>query len=201
MNHVLPILEHYHLLGMFCMLLACGFGFPLPEDVILISGGFLAQRDHSPLWPAFVVAYFGVIMGDSVMYWIGHHLGHRLLTSRYLRFIFPPERRERVQVIFQKWGSLAVLGGRFAAGFRAAIFLTAGAMRLPYKIFFICDTLAAIASVPLWILIGYKSSEHIGGVLEFIGEAKFYFIGGTAIVILLYVLYRFLKRPGDAEST
>jgi len=197
LDAVLPILEHYHLVGMFAMLLACGFGFPMPEDIILITGGFLAYRDHGPIWPAFIVAYVGVIIGDSTMYFIGRHLGYRLLNSKRLRFIFPPERRDKVEAVFQKWGSLAVLGGRFAAGVRSAIFLTAGAMKLPYRVFFICDTLAAMASVPLFILLGYKFSEHINDVLHFVRRGKFYFIAAAAALIATYVVYRLIKRPAN----
>lgn len=191
---ILPILQEYHLLGMFLMLLACGFGFPLPEDVVLIAGGFLAQQEKGALWPSIVVAYFGVLMGDSVMYFIGRKVGTRLLDSKRLHFFFPPKRRAKVEKVFQKWGAYAVLIGRFAAGVRAAVFLTAGAMKVPYRLFFVCDTIAAMASVPLFLWVGYKFSEHLDEVFGFLKQAKLYLLAVGAVALLIYVIYRLIKK-------
>lgn len=205
LDQILPILEQFHLLGMFVLLLACGFGLPMPEDIILISGGILAQRENASLWPSFLVAYVGVIMGDSIMYFLGYRYGHRLLDTRFGRMMLPPARRVKVEKVFQKYGRWTVLGGRFAAGIRAGVFLTAGTMRVPYRIFFICDTIAALASVPLFILLGYKFSQNIDRLFELLEQGKVYVGIALALALLGYLIYRRVRKTAppahEAQAT
>lgn len=195
METVLPILQKYHLLGMFVMLLACGFGFPLPEDVVLIAGGFLAsEQPQGSILQSVIVAYCGVIIGDSIMYYIGYRLGHRVLTWPRLRFLFPPERRARVERAFQKWGAYAVFFGRFAAGIRAAVFLTAGSMRIPYRTFFVFDSLAAMLSVPLFIWLGFEFAAHREQLFSVIATIKIYLLIALVLALVTYLFYRAIKR-------
>ena len=186
----MPFIQEYHLLGIFVALLACGFGFPMPEDVILIAGGILAQQEGQAIWPSVVVAYFGVIIGDGVMFTIGRKLGTRLLDHRRLQTIFSPARRARVEALFTRWGAYAVFAGRFAAGVRAMVFMTAGAMKVRYSLFLVFDSLAAMLSVPLFIWVGSKFGEN----LEAIKRAKLV-VGGIALgVLLIYFGWRTWRR-------
>jgi membrane protein DedA with SNARE-associated domain len=196
-EQILPFIQEYHLLGIFVALLACGFGFPMPEDVILIAGGILAQQEGASIWPSVVVAYFGVIIGDGVMFTIGRRLGTKLLDHKKLHRIFSPARRARVENLFSKWGAYAVFAGRFAAGVRAMVFMTAGAMKVRYSLFFVFDSLAAILSVPLFIWVGSKFGEN----LEAIKRAKLV-VGGVVIgLVLLYTGYKLWKKRRDRQAS
>ena len=59
----------YAYLAVFGMLLACGLGLPLPEDITLVAGGYtvyLAQLKHLDgpyLLPMIVVGLCGVMCG------------------------------------------------------------------------------------------------------------------------------------------
>ena len=37
-------IEHFTYLGLFVILMLCGLGLPMPEDVALLVGGFLAHE-------------------------------------------------------------------------------------------------------------------------------------------------------------
>jgi membrane protein DedA with SNARE-associated domain len=39
---LLPIFTEYGYVAVFLVLLACGFGLPLPEDITLVAGGVIA---------------------------------------------------------------------------------------------------------------------------------------------------------------
>jgi membrane protein DedA with SNARE-associated domain len=49
----------------FAILLAAGFGLPLPEDIPLVMGGVLVHRGQADLATMIVVGYLGIIVGDS----------------------------------------------------------------------------------------------------------------------------------------
>jgi membrane protein DedA with SNARE-associated domain len=166
----------------------------MPEDVILIAGGILAQQEKASIWPSVAVAYAGVIIGDGIMFTIGRRLGTRLLDHPRLQRIFSAQRRTRVEALFTRWGAYAVFAGRFAAGVRSMVFMTAGAMKVRYSLFFIFDSLAALISVPLFIWVGAQFGEN----LEAIKKAKLVLlgvIGGLALIYFGYRLYKARRKP------
>ena len=42
-------IEHFTYVGLFVILMLCGLGLPMPEDVALLAGGFLAHQGHHAL--------------------------------------------------------------------------------------------------------------------------------------------------------
>ena len=78
----------------FGVLVLCGFGFPMPEDVVLVTGGVLAWME-SPLETITIadmvrdpglqqmvlVGLAGILAGDSVIYWLGRRLGVRVSAA------------------------------------------------------------------------------------------------------------------------
>jgi membrane protein DedA with SNARE-associated domain len=53
---LMPIFTEYGYLAVFVMLLICGFGVPVPEDVTLVTGGVIAGLGHADVltaiaWP------------------------------------------------------------------------------------------------------------------------------------------------------
>lgn len=155
-----PLLEYFQgspvaLIGLLTLLILCGLGLPIPEDIILLTTGVLVREAGGSWILASVVMYAGVLAGDSLAFLMGRHLGKRLLASRWaLRFI-PPCKQQRIQDLFRRYGSTVYFVARFLPGLRAAIFCSAGAMKAKYLRFVFFDGLAALVSVPLFVWLGY----------------------------------------------
>jgi membrane protein DedA with SNARE-associated domain len=117
--------------AVFGLLLAAGFGFPLPEDVPLIAGGVLAWL-ASPLEKAVfpgmladpglqgmvAVGLAGILVGDSVIYWAGRAFGRRVAEVWPFRRIITPEKLERVERLLRQRGNVVVVVARFLPGRR-----------------------------------------------------------------------------------
>ena len=76
-QHLIQVGGYFVLFG---LLFACGLGFPLPEDIpLLLAGYFVAQVPGTPgkmyLLPAAIVAWTGILAGDSVLYSLGRRYG------------------------------------------------------------------------------------------------------------------------------
>jgi membrane protein DedA with SNARE-associated domain len=155
-----PLLEYFQgspvaLIGLLTLLVLCGLGLPIPEDIILLTTGVLVRESGGSWLLASLVMYAGVLAGDSLAFLMGRHLGKRLLASRWaLRFI-PPCKQQRIQALFRRYGSTVYFVARFLPGLRAAIFCSAGAMKAKYLRFVFFDGLAALVSVPLFVWLGY----------------------------------------------
>lgn len=146
----------------FGILVACGLGFPLPEDVPLIATGYLVWDMTLEAFPAFLVTMLGVLIGDSILFFLGKNLGMKMLEKPRVQKLFRPEKIRRTKAYFRKYGEKIVFFARFVAGFRAVAFFMAGAMKMRYVRFILLDGIAALISVPVWIAIGYGLGYYLG---------------------------------------
>jgi membrane protein DedA with SNARE-associated domain len=158
----------------FLILVLCGFGLPMPEDVVLVTGGVIAWL-ASPLDEVSVRAMAhdrglqamvalgvgGILAGDSAIYWLGRRLGTHIAEHRFLRRVVPPEKMERVETLLRRRGRIVVMVARFLPGLRAPTYFTVGHSRLPFWQFIVFDGLAAIVSAPLWVCLGFWFGSDI----------------------------------------
>ena len=117
------------------ILLLCGLGLPIPEDISLIAAGYFSYKGVLDVHTAFAVCFAAVLAGDTMAFFLGRFFGRRVLASPFARRYFTPRRQLRVRAYFRKFGSKVVLIGRFTPGFRFTIFFTAGTLHLRPSVF------------------------------------------------------------------
>jgi membrane protein DedA with SNARE-associated domain len=176
----------------FGILVACGLGVPLPEDVSLILGGFLVYRGSANLFLMVATGFLGILSGDSIIFWAGRRLGNRARSDhgRFLRRLLTPARRAKVEALFARHGEKIVVAARFMPGVRAVTFFTAGSAGMPYPRFICFDGLAALASAPAFVFLGFRFGRQLQRVIELLKRFQI----GTAVVIVVgvgaWLLYR-----------
>ena len=173
-------IEHFTYVGLFVVLMLCGLGLPLPEDVALLAGGFLVHRGvtHYPMTLA--VALVGVVAGDNSLFFLGRRFGTGLV--RYFGINRPGTKIQidRIRDFMERHGHRAIFYARFLAGLRALIYLSAGSFGVTPARFFMYDLLGALISVPIVVSIGYL----FGGQLE----VAIHYVGGFERVIWVVVV-------------
>ncbi len=152
--------------GLFLVLFAAGLGLPIPEEVAVLAGGALSHARIAHWWIALPVCIAGVLAGDVVLYTVGHHWGERILKWRIVRWVLSREREEALTAAYRRHGAKVVFTARHVMGVRAAAFLTAGIVRIPFWKFLGVDTLAACVSVPLGFFLGYLATDQLERVLR-----------------------------------
>src|SRR5262252_2821920 len=159
---------------LFTILLLCGFGLPIPEDISLIAAGYLSYPNREQfqgvqlnVHMAFAVCFAAVLAGDTIAFFFGRRYGRRVLASNLARRYFTPKRQLRTRAYFRKFGSKVVLVGRFTPGLRFTIFFTAGTLHVRPSVFFIYDFAAAAFSVPVLVYIAYFFGSQIDRVVSY----------------------------------
>lgn len=186
----------------FFVLVACGLGVPLPEDVSLILGGFLAHKGAASLPVMMFVGFAGILVGDSLIYLAGRRLGGRVGRSPggFFGRLITPEKRARVEGLFAKHGEKIVMIARFMPGVRALTYFTAGSAGMRFTHFIVWDGLAALASAPIFVWLGY----HFGGELEVlydrVKDGQFIVLGALAVVGLALFAWRKRKAALAARA-
>ena len=105
------------------------------------------------------VGLAGILLGDSIIFRAGQTMGERLLETRLGKHI-PGERIQRTIFLFEKHGAKFIMVARFLPGVRAVTYFVAGTSGVPYWKFLLYDGIAACASAPAWVLLGYWAGKH-----------------------------------------
>jgi membrane protein DedA with SNARE-associated domain len=155
-------------LALLALLLLTGLGSPIPEDLLLLVGGYLVFIG-ALTWPlTLAIGLAGVVGSDLLLYSAGRHLAWRPRRSLEAR-VLSPVRLRRVTQWFARFGALAVFGARLIPGTRALVFVTAGLQGLPASRFLIYDGLGALIWVPLVLLVGHRLGDRVGDLNALLG--------------------------------
>lgn len=156
----LTFINEYKEAAIFLILLACGLGLPVPEDITLITGGVLAMQNSSNPFEMIIVCMFGVLIGDFIVFNLGYLFGEKVTSNKMFKKVLNQKNMTFINVFYEKYGIAFLFVGRFLPGLRMPIFLFAGIFRKVKRITFLSvDGLASVLSVPIWVLLGY----HFGG--------------------------------------
>lgn len=170
----------YGYAAVFFVLVICGFGVPIPEDLTLVTGGVISGMGYTNPHIMFAVGMLGVLVGDGIMFAAGRIWGQKILRFKPIARIMTPKRYEQVQEKFDKYGNWVLFVARFLPGLRTAVFVTAGISRkVSYLRFLIMDGLAALISVPVWIYLGEYGAHNIDWLM-----AKMHSLQSGIFVIL-----------------
>lgn len=192
-SSLLDFFLEYGYFAVFGVLILCGFGLPVPEDVTLVAGGVISAFGKTNVHLMFLVGMAGVMIGDSVVFLGGYFKGSTIREWEIVKKYLNEERFEVVQEKFSKYGKWVVFMARFMPGLRTPIFFTAGfSKKVSFLRFFITDFLAAIISVPVWVYLGHFLANNFDELFQWVhrGQILIFILLGIAILAIVIVYYR-----------
>lgn len=194
------------------IMIACAFGFPLPEEVTILSVGVLAYMASQPhnfpppypgakgidVYEAAVVCFIAVVLSDMLVYFLGRKYGPQLKKWRITQRLLTPEALLKIETWTARYGMWAAAAFRFTPGLRFPGFWACGMAGLSPWRFLVADGGAALISVPTQIILVATYGESIFGYLK---QMKVIVFSLIAFVVLLYFLRRFLTMRRKRPST
>jgi membrane protein DedA with SNARE-associated domain len=200
----------YTLAWWFGLLASAAIGNPVPEEVLIVSAGVhAASMDrYGPLrFLVLPTVLAGALLADVLLYVLGRLFGARLLETRWMQRLAPPEKRERIHENFHHYGFVIFALGRMVPGIRTTLFLTAGTMRLSLVRFCLADGLGALLGGSLFFFLGYALGSQFLELIESweasIAPYKAVLLILLLVAVIAYLTYSFLRRPiptGDPEE-
>jgi membrane-associated protein len=175
-------------------------GFVLPGETVAVLGGVAARLGNVPLAGVLAVVVVAAIVGDTVGYEIGKHLGTRVLRMDFLQ-----ERKSRIekaQEFLARRGGSAVFLGRWVAFFRAVMPALAGTARMPYRKFVVWNAAGGIVWGVAVVLLGYLAGLAYKKI-EGASHTVAYVVLGVVVVGLIgwYVRRHLRERNEDRAGT
>jgi membrane-associated protein len=147
---------------------------PFPGDLATVIGAFVAV--HGQIEPPLliVVTSAASVLGAGVDYAAGVWLKNHIDRSKHswVHRLLPPEKLERIEAQYRRWGVGLVLVNRFLPGTRAFIFVFAGVSRIPLGRTLMAGGLSAVAWNALLIALGYKVGENRERLFELVSRIQ-----------------------------
>ena len=184
---------------------------PIPSEVIIPFGGFLASTGEFSLFWVWIAGTIGSVAGAIVLYYLGWFAGdvviRRFLRS-YGKWIAISEKDyDRSLGIFRKYGEWIVLFGRVIPLVRSLVSIPAGAERMPFAKFMIYTTLGSAAWSGLLAVAGYALGDRWEEIIEFIEQYQDVVVVALVLLVVLFVAFlvyrRFTAKPeatGEVEE-
>lgn len=156
-------------------------GIPIPDEVIVMTGGAVTANGTLLVIPAFLLTYLGVISGLSLGYALGRLMGEKII-ERFRR----KKKMEKYFVIsdqlFRKYGSLALCISYFLPIVRHVMPYVVGLYRMNFRQY----ALFAYSTGLIWTLIFFLMGRLVGQNIEKIGKLIYNY--GVMILIWLLII-------------
>jgi len=111
-----------------------------------------------------LTAFLGIWIGDIGLYGLGSAFGRRTAQSHWLQKYLKPESLAKAEGWFSKHGSLALVMSRAIPGSRLPLYVAAGALRLPVRVFAkitaACSAVWVSAIFAIWRFVPKASSGY-----------------------------------------
>ncbi len=196
------LMSHGSYLGIIIFMILTGAGLPLPEEVAIVAAGVLSSLGQLDPWLAVSACLFGALAGDCVMYWIGHHFGHRVLREHHWwnRFV-KPEREAQMEKMLGDHAFKVLFLARFLVGLRSPVYLSAGILRLPFRRFILIDLVCATMVISTFFWLSYFIGDR---VYRWIQRGEWIGTGIVAMVLVgvgIYLWRRHVRRAAARSAT
>ena len=197
------VLHRYTYLASYGLLYIEESGIPLPApgDVFVMYVGAHVPRNLV----AWVVAWLGligvVVLGATNLFFISKRYGRRLAEGRFAEVVhLSPERLERAERWFERYGVVAIIFGRHIPGFRVPITVAAGVLKVTYPVFVASVAISSAIWAGVVMVIGINFGPRMEAFLNLHRET-YWLWAAIVLVMIAVIVYRIQKAtPARADS-
>ena len=149
---------------------------PIPADVIVAFGSFLAARENRSPIPTIIAVVVGNVGGALAMFALGRRFGAEWIRRRMR--VMGEGAEQKVRHWYDRFGLPALFLSRFLPGVRAVVPPLAGAIKVPATGAIIAIATASTIWYATLAIIAYRLGAQWDRIASAIGE----FQKGAAII-------------------
>ena len=191
---VSSFVEHFHYVGLFALLILGGIGLPFPEDATLILCGFLISLKAVRPLPAIIVVYSGLLAADLLLHLFGKKYGQRIVAHKNFRKIISPEKIQRIENKFNKYGLALILIGRHVVGLRAQLLIVSGVMKMPTYKFLVADAASSLFTILIMVGAGYVGGNSLNIIRKDLSRLEHVALLLIIIILTGYLISRYFRK-------
>jgi membrane-associated protein len=174
----------------FCETAFVVFPFLPGDSLLFIAGTFCAAGAMDP-WFLIAILLFASISGNSINYWLGSKIGHRVMAgnSRWI----DKGALEKTHAFYEKHGGKTIVLARFTPIVRTFAPFVAGFSDMSHRNFQIYNVLGAVLWIVSLILAGYYFG-HIPLIKNNLSIIVMIGVGAAIVPIILGVMWKLSRK-------
>ena len=164
----------------------------LPGDSLLFVAGTLAAAGGMDIGLLILLLCVAAILGDSVNYAIGKHVGDRMVKSgRFVR----QEHVDRTHAFYEKYGGKTIVIARFVPIVRTFAPFVAGIGKMDYGRFLLFNVAGGI----FWV-ISLTTAGYFFGNLPFVKDNLSLVVLGIVIASIMPAVIEYVRHRRAAAA-
>jgi membrane protein DedA with SNARE-associated domain len=170
---------------------------PVPADVAVVLGAFLARRGAVSVVPLGVLCWLANTASSVGMYRFARSHGAAFFRDGWGRRLMPPEVMAALQEAYARWGVLGIFLSRFLPGVRAAVTPFAGVAGMPAARALVPAALASAVWYAFLTAAGYTLATNWEAAKTLLGDAN-RVLGIVAVIATVAAglwIWRRSRRP------
>ncbi len=200
-NDIISIITTLGYPGIFFLMLLEGLLLPIPSEVVMAFGGYLAYSGALPSEigiPAFVILLLagsvGNMVGAYLAYMLGDYGGIPLIL-RYGRYVMLDKSSiDKTQLWFEKYGTPSVFLTRLVPVFRTFISIPAGIAKMNRAHFLALTLVGALIWDSVLIYFGFILGPHWAQIISAFNKFTDVAIAALVLLVIGWVYTKLKKR-------
>lgn len=190
LHELLSYIEQYGYWALFFCLWLGIIGMPIPDEMIVMSGGFVSSVGILSVVPSFVLTYLGVISGLSLGYILGKVFGtkvlHKLMKKKKAKYLI------KSQEMVDKYGKYALVTSYFIPVVRHIVPYLVGMNNMSFKTYALYSYTTGFVWTLVYFVLGALFGQHIESIVAIAIEYGVYF--GVIVFIVTGILYLYRQK-------
>jgi membrane protein DedA with SNARE-associated domain len=201
MEPLLDWVTQYGYAAVFALQMLGIIGFPMPDETLLVTVGYLVSQGSMCLPLAILAAACGSACGITVSYSIGRFVGLPVI-HRYGRRLHVTEANlAKMHNWFERWGKWTLVLAYYIPGVRHVAAIFAGTAKLPYHEFAIFAYAGAAIWTSTFITLGYLLGPQVKKLMPLLHEYLVIIaIAAVVLIALALVVRHFWMRRAKAAA-
>ncbi|WP_242273609.1 DedA family protein [Bacillus cereus group sp. BfR-BA-01310] len=188
LNELLSYIEQYGYWALFFCLWLGIIGMPIPDEMIVMSGGFVSSLGVLSIIPAFLLTYLGVVSGLSLGYILGKIFGtkvlDKLMKKKKAKYLL------KSQKMVERYGHYALVTSYFIPVVRHIVPYLVGMNNMRFKTYALYSYTTGFVWTLVYFVLGSLFGQHIESIVAIAIEYGMYFGGIVLVVTSGTYLYR-----------
>ena len=183
---LLPYLLLYKYWAIFSVTFFAALILPIPPGTLLMASSAFAGYGYLSFPLVVLSGIAGNIAGDNAGYFLARRYGKRVLSKIGFARVFENPKYKNIEKRMQRRPGALIFFSRFEVFANLAVNLMSGIGKVPYKKYFLYESLGEIAQVTLYCYIGYLVGDNWQAINTIIGRALLLTILIGVLIIIPY---------------
>lgn len=194
MEFILSIFSKWGLVAVFIFILLEYACFPIPSEIVLPFSGFIASSSNYNIVGVILLSVIMGYIGCLICYLIGYYGGNYIYNKIYNKFPKWRKGLKSAEIKFNKYGNISVFVCRLIPLCRTYISFFAGIFKQSLLKYSFYSVLGILFWNIILISFGYFLGDNWTLVSGYYDRYKFIFIGMIALLLVLFFVYKKIKR-------